>query len=127
MSDVLQGSPAGPALRAILLKYLLSKMRPYPDPLRRACSALDPGSAAKIEETLAELRADHALAIVTHNMEQAARVSDYTAFMYLGEVIEFDDTLTLFTSPKDPRTSDFNHRPVRLKGGDAWNAQKCSL
>jgi phosphate transport system ATP-binding protein len=71
------------------------------------CSALDPGAAAKIEETLEELKSDHAIAIVTHNMEQAARVSDYTAFMYLGEIIEFDDTPTLFNSPKDRRTSDF--------------------
>jgi phosphate transport system ATP-binding protein len=71
------------------------------------CSALDPGAAAKIEETLDELKADHAIGIVTHNMEQAARVSDYAAFMYLGEIVEFADTPTLFTSPKDRRTNDF--------------------
>jgi phosphate transport system ATP-binding protein len=71
------------------------------------CSALDPGATAKIEETILELKTDHAIGIVTHNMQQAARVSDFTAFMYLGEVVEFDDTPTIFTSPKDPRTDNF--------------------
>ena len=71
------------------------------------CSALDPGSTAKIEETIQELKAEHAIAIVTHNMQQAARVSDYAAFMYLGEIVEFADTPSLFTTPKDKRTDDF--------------------
>jgi phosphate transport system ATP-binding protein len=71
------------------------------------CSALDPGATAKIEETILELKADHAIGIVTHNMQQAARVSDYTAFMYLGELVEFGDTPTIFTAPKDPRTDNF--------------------
>jgi phosphate transport system ATP-binding protein len=71
------------------------------------CSALDPISTAKIEELIDELTADYTIAIVTHNMQQAARVSDYTAFMYLGELIEFDETSKIFTSPSDKRTQDY--------------------
>ncbi|WP_143272361.1 phosphate ABC transporter ATP-binding protein, partial [Brachyspira hyodysenteriae] len=56
------------------------------------CSALDPISTAKVEELITELKADYTIAIVTHNMQQAARCSDYTAFMYLGELVEFDET-----------------------------------
>ncbi len=68
------------------------------------CSALDPISTAKIEELIDELKDDYTIAIVTHNMQQAARVSDFTAFMYLGEMIEFDTTSKIFTSPHDLRT-----------------------
>jgi len=71
------------------------------------CSALDPISTAKIEELIDELKADYTIAIVTHNMQQAARVSDYTAFMYLGELIEFDTTSKMFTAPNDRRTQDY--------------------
>jgi phosphate transport system ATP-binding protein len=71
------------------------------------CSALDPISTAKIEELIDELKDDYTIAIVTHNMQQAARVSDFTAFMYLGELIEFGDTTRLFTSPQDRRTQDY--------------------
>jgi len=71
------------------------------------CSALDPISTAKIEELIDELTTDYTIAIVTHNMQQAARVSDYTAFMYLGELIEFDETTKIFTSPTDKRTQDY--------------------
>ena len=71
------------------------------------CSALDPISTAKIEELIDELKNDYTIAIVTHNMQQAARVSDFTAFMYLGELIEFDDTSKIFTSPSDRRTQDY--------------------
>jgi phosphate transport system ATP-binding protein len=71
------------------------------------CSALDPISTAKIEELIDELKTDYTIAIVTHNMQQAARVSDHTAFMYLGELIEFDDTNKIFTSPRDRRTQDY--------------------
>jgi len=71
------------------------------------CSALDPISTAKIEELIDELKADYTIAIVTHNMQQAARVSDFTAFMYLGELIEFDTTSAMFTAPKDRRTQDY--------------------
>jgi phosphate transport system ATP-binding protein len=71
------------------------------------CSALDPISTAKIEELIDELADDHTIVIVTHNMQQAARVSDYTAFMYLGELVEFDSTQTMFTTPRDKRTQDY--------------------
>jgi len=71
------------------------------------CSALDPISTAKIEELIQELAEDYTIAIVTHNMQQAARVSDKTAFMYLGELIEFDQTSKIFTSPSDRRTQDY--------------------
>ena len=71
------------------------------------CSALDPISTAKIEELIDELKDDYTLVIVTHNMQQAARVSDFTAFMYLGEIIEFDTTSQIFTNPRDRRTQDY--------------------
>ena len=71
------------------------------------CSALDPISTAKIEELIQELAEEYTIAIVTHNMQQAARVSDKTAFMYLGELIEFDETNKIFTSPSDRRTQDY--------------------
>ena len=71
------------------------------------CSALDPISTAKIEELIDELKDDYTIAIVTHNMQQAARVSDFTAFMYLGELIEYGDTSRMFTTPNDRRTQDY--------------------
>jgi phosphate transport system ATP-binding protein len=71
------------------------------------CSALDPISTAKIEELIDELTDDYTIVIVTHNMQQAARVSEYTAFMYLGELIEFDATSKIFTAPHDQRTQDY--------------------
>ena len=71
------------------------------------CSALDPISTAKIEELIDELKTDYTIVIVTHNMQQAARVSDFTAFMYLGELIEFDVTSKMFTAPNDRRTQDY--------------------
>lgn len=75
--------------------------------LDEPASALDPISTAKIEELIGELKTDYTIAIVTHNMQQAARVSDYTAFMYLGELIEFDETSKIFMSPVDNRTQDY--------------------
>ena len=71
------------------------------------CSALDPISTAKIEELIDELKEDYTIVIVTHNMQQAARVSEFTAFMYLGELIEFDTTSKVFTTPHDQRTQDY--------------------
>jgi phosphate transport system ATP-binding protein len=71
------------------------------------CSALDPISTAKIEELIDELKDDYTIVIVTHNMQQAARVSDFTAFMYLGELIEFDTTSKMFTAPSDSRSQDY--------------------
>ena len=75
--------------------------------LDEPCSALDPISTAKIEELIDELKADYTIVIVTHNMQQAARVSDFTAFMYLGELIEFASTTHIFTAPTDRRTQDY--------------------
>jgi phosphate transport system ATP-binding protein len=75
--------------------------------LDEPCSALDPISTARIEELMDELKQDYTLVIVTHNMQQAARVSDFTAFMYLGEVIEFGTTRKIFTSPANRRTQDY--------------------
>jgi phosphate transport system ATP-binding protein len=71
------------------------------------CSALDPISTAKIEELIDDLSERYTIAIVTHNMQQAARVSEYTAFMYLGELIEFDRTRRVFTSPEKKTTQDY--------------------
>ncbi|MGF6226256.1 phosphate transport system ATP-binding protein [Inquilinus ginsengisoli] len=70
-------------------------------------SALDPISTAKIEELIDELKTDYTIAIVTHNMQQAARAADFTAFMYLGELVEFGETSELFTSPKNERTHSY--------------------
>ncbi|RXZ44844.1 phosphate ABC transporter ATP-binding protein PstB [Crenobacter cavernae] len=70
-------------------------------------SALDPISTAHIEELIHELKEDYTIAIVTHNMQQAARVSDYTAYMYLGELIEFGETDNIFTAPKKKATEDY--------------------
>jgi phosphate transport system ATP-binding protein len=75
--------------------------------LDEPASALDPISTQHIEELIAELKPDYCIAIVTHNMQQAARSSDYTAFMYLGELVEFDETETIFTHPKERRTEDY--------------------
>jgi phosphate transport system ATP-binding protein len=71
------------------------------------CSALDPISTAKVEELIDEMSDSYTIAIVTHNMQQAARVSDKTAFMYLGELVEMDDTDKMFTSPAQQRTQDY--------------------
>jgi len=71
------------------------------------CSALDPISTSKIEELICELKSDYTIVIVTHNMQQAARVSDYTAFFYLGELIEYDLTRRIFTNPEKKQTEDY--------------------
>lgn len=71
------------------------------------CSALDPLSTAKIEDLLVDLKKNYTIIIVTHNMQQAARVSDYTAFLLLGELIEHDETEKIFKNPKDKRTEDY--------------------
>ena len=82
-------------------------VRPEVILLDEPASALDPISTAKLEETLLELKADHTIVIVTHNLGQAARISDYTGFMYLGRLIEFTSTEQLFTNPKGQRTQDY--------------------
>jgi len=75
--------------------------------LDEPASALDPLSTAKIEELIDELKDDYTIVIVTHNMQQAARVSTRTAFMYLGELVEFDLTERIFTAPREKRTQDY--------------------
>ncbi|HHD56753.1 MAG TPA: phosphate ABC transporter ATP-binding protein PstB, partial [Desulfobulbaceae bacterium] len=75
--------------------------------LDEPASALDPLSTLKVEDLVEELKNDYTIVIVTHNMQQAARISDYTAFMYLGELIEFGDTATLFTNPLKKQTEDY--------------------
>lgn len=71
------------------------------------CSALDPTATAKIEELMVSLKRDYTIIIVTHNMQQASRVADYTAFFYLGKLIEFDETATLFENPKEELTERY--------------------
>jgi phosphate transport system ATP-binding protein len=75
--------------------------------LDEPCSALDPISTARIEELVHELKNEYTIVIVTHNMQQAARVSDSTAYMYLGELIELGDTDTMFTKPTRKETEDY--------------------
>ena len=75
--------------------------------LDEPCSALDPISTARIEELINELKSEYTIVIVTHNMQQAARVSDYTAYMYLGELIEHGDTDMMFTNPSRKETEDY--------------------
>ncbi|HTO81696.1 MAG TPA: ATP-binding cassette domain-containing protein, partial [Methylomirabilota bacterium] len=75
--------------------------------LDEPCSALDPISTSKIEELMDELKSDYCIVIVTHNMQQAARSSDFTAFMYLGELIEYGPTEGIFTNPKNERTQEY--------------------
>jgi phosphate transport system ATP-binding protein len=82
-------------------------IRPEVILLDEPCSALDPISTARIEELIDVLKRDYTIAIVTHNMQQAARSSDFTAFMYLGELIEFDETTRIFTNPRQQRTQDY--------------------
>ena len=71
------------------------------------CSALDPTATAKIEELIQDLETDYTIVIVTHNMQQAARCSDYTAFFYLGRLVEFDATNKIFTNPTNKQTEDY--------------------
>jgi phosphate transport system ATP-binding protein len=75
--------------------------------LDEPCSALDPISTARIEELVDELKRDYTIAVVTHNMQQAARLSDFTAFLYLGELVEFGKTAGIFTNPRERRTEDY--------------------
>jgi phosphate transport system ATP-binding protein len=70
-------------------------------------SALDPISTAKIEELIQDLKKNYTIVIVTHNMQQAARISDFTGFFFLGEMVEFDETSNIFTNPKDKKTEDY--------------------
>ena len=75
--------------------------------LDEPASALDPISTSKLEDTISELKSDYTIVIVTHNLQQAARIADYTAFMYLGKLIEFGETEGLFTKPRSTQTADY--------------------
>jgi phosphate transport system ATP-binding protein len=82
-------------------------MKPEVILMDEPCSALDPRSTARIEELISELNGEYTIVIVTHNMQQAARVSDKTAFFYNGSLIEFDDTKKIFTNPSNKQTEDY--------------------
>lgn len=75
--------------------------------LDEPASALDPISTSKIEELIMELKKDYTVVIVTHNMQQAARISDYTAFFYMGDLIEYGETRNIFTNPQQKQTEDY--------------------
>jgi phosphate transport system ATP-binding protein len=82
-------------------------MKPQIILMDEPCSALDPIATLRIEELMQELKKHYTIVIVTHNMQQAARASDYTAFIYLGELIEYDETKRIFSAPKQQRTEDY--------------------
>ncbi len=85
----------------------LAAMEPEIVLMDEPCSALDPAATARIEDLMYELKKNYTIVIVTHNMQQAARVSDQTGYFLLGELIEFGDTVRIFTNPRDPRTEDY--------------------
>jgi len=82
-------------------------MKPEVILLDEPTSSLDPLSTAKIEDLLYDLKGNYTIVIVTHNMQQAARISDKTAFFYLGELLEFDETKKVFTNPKNEKTQNY--------------------
>ena len=105
LDDNALGLSGGQAQRLVIARAIA--IEPEILLLDEPCSALDPISTLKVEELIYELKTNYTIVIVTHNMQQAARVSDYTAYMYLGEMIEFSDTNTLFTNPSEKMTEDY--------------------
>jgi len=105
LDDNALGLSGGQAQRLVIARAIA--IEPEVVLLDEPCSALDPISTLKIEELIYDLKDRFTIIIVTHNMQQAARVSDYTAYMYLGEMIEFTDTSTLFTNPSQKMTEDY--------------------
>ena len=105
LDDNALGLSGGQAQRLVIARAIA--IEPEILLLDEPCSALDPISTLKVEELIYQLKTDYTIVIVTHNMQQAARVSDYTAYMYLGEMIEFNDTNTLFTNPEEKMTEDY--------------------
>lgn len=105
LDDNALGLSGGQAQRLVIARAIA--IEPEILLLDEPCSALDPISTLKVEELIYELKEKYTIVIVTHNMQQAARVSDYTAYMYLGEMVEFADTSTLFTNPQEKMTEDY--------------------
>ncbi|MCL7463013.1 phosphate ABC transporter ATP-binding protein PstB [Pseudomonas sp. NW5] len=105
LHDSALGLSGGQQQRLIIARTVA--VRPEVLLLDEPCSALDPISTLKVEELINELKGQYTIVIVTHNMQQAARVSDYTAFMYMGKLIEYGDTDTLFTNPAKKQTEDY--------------------
>ncbi len=107
VKDKLGEWPACPVASSSACASRAARDRPEIILFDEPCSALDPISTAKIEELIDELKSDYTVAIVTHNMQQAARVSDYTAYMYLGDMVEFGETDQIFIKPKKKETEDY--------------------
>ncbi len=105
LDDLALGLSGGQQQRLVIARAIA--IEPEIILLDEPCSALDPISTLKVEELIYELKEKFTIVIVTHNMQQAARVSDYTAYMYLGKLIEFNDTSTLFTNPTEKMTEDY--------------------
>lgn len=105
LNDLAMGLSGGQQQRLVIARAIA--IEPEILLLDEPASALDPISTLKIEELIYQLKSKYTLVIVTHNMQQAARISDYTAYLYLGELIEFNDTNTLFTNPMEKMTEDY--------------------
>ncbi len=105
LSDSALGLSGGQQQRLVIARTIA--VEPEVLLLDEPASALDPISTLKIEELINELKADYTIVIVTHNMQQAARVSDFTAFMYMGNMVEFDSTSSIFTNPRQKQTEDY--------------------
>ena len=105
LHDTAFGLSGGQQQRLVIARAIA--IQPQVLLLDEPASALDPISTLKIEELINDLKDQYTIVIVTHNMQQAARVSDYTAFMYMGDLIEFGDTNTLFTNPSKRQTEDY--------------------